>query len=335
MTGRIEDSENIIHVDFGPGGGRKIDEPVDLHEELFDGGSPSDPIADLYTLQEVARVFDLTHGRLRYWDRSGFISPSARIGARPAYTFQDLISIRAAKELLDSGLPLQRVRRSVEALMKTLPSVASPLSELRVYAEAGEVIVRAESGAFEPQTGQLQIDFEVQSLTEDVVRVLRSGRAGSDQRQSAYEYYLTGCRLDEEPRTWDQAEDAYRLAIEADPSLGNAFTNLANIRYRRGETTEAERLYREALRVDPEQPEAHYNLGFQAFERGEHAQAVASLEAALDHDPSFADAHFNLAMALEEAGLATEARGHWETYLELEPAGTWAEVARRHLRLRY
>jgi len=335
VTTQPEDSKNVIHVEFGPGGGRKIDDPIDDEGTGFDDVGPSDPVADLYSLAEVARLFELSHGRLRYWDRSDFISPSASIGAKSAYSFQDLIRIRAAKELLDGGVPLQRVRRALEALRKTLPGVASPLSELRVYAEGGELMVRGEEGAFAPESGQLQIDFRVQSLTEDVVRVLRSSGAEIDSRQSAYEYYLTGCRLDEDPSTWEQAEDAYRLAIEADPSLGNAFTNLGNIRYRKGEFVEAEKLYREALRVDPEQPEAHYNLGFLAFERGEHPQAVASFELALHHDPSFADAHFNLAMALEEAGLGDAAREHWEAYLEIEPSGTWAEVARRHLRLRY
>ena len=52
---------------------------------------------------------------------------------------------------------------------------------------------------------------------------------------------------------------------------------------------------------------------------------------AVQLDPGFADAHFNLAMALEELGRRTEARPHWARYLELDPDGSWSEIARRYL----
>ena len=53
--------------------------------------------------------------------------------------------------------------------------------------------------------------------------------------------------------------------------------------------------------------------------------------AALESDPSFGDAHFNLAMALEEQGERTAARAHWQQYLALEPEGSWADIAQKHL----
>jgi len=48
-------------------------------------------------------------------------------------------------------------------------------------------------------------------------------------------------------------------------------------------------------------------------------------------DPQFADAYFNLAMAHEQAGEQGKARPCWRKYLEIEPTGTWAEIARKHL----
>jgi Tfp pilus assembly protein PilF len=51
----------------------------------------------------------------------------------------------------------------------------------------------------------------------------------------------------------------------------------------------------------------------------------------LDADPKFADAYFNLAMAYEQAGQADKAQPYWRSYVELEPHGTWSEIARRHL----
>jgi hypothetical protein len=37
-------------------------------------------------------------------------------------------------------------------------------------------------------------------------------------------------------------------------------------------------------------------------------------------------------MAWEQLGERGRARPHWRKYLELEPSGTWADVAREHLR---
>lgn len=80
------------------------------------------------------------------------------------------------------------------------------------------------------------------------------------------------------------------------------------------------------------QPEAYYNLGFLYYERGDTAAAVPCFERAVETDPAFADAHFNLAMALEDIGKFGPAKKHWQVYLQLEPHGAWAEVARRHLK---
>ena len=67
------------------------------------------------------------------------------------------------------------------------------------------------------------------------------------------------------------------------------------------------------------------------FERGDPAAAVTLFRGAIESDPKFADAYFNLAMAYEQLGKPESARPFWKSYVELEPEGTWAEIARRHL----
>ena len=185
---------------------------------------------------------------------------SSEISSRRYYTFQDLIGIRAARELLDQGVPLRSVHKSLRALRDSLPKVSRPLSSLRIVADGQTLVVRDDRGAYDPLTGQLVLDFEVNSLRDDVVRVLkRSGRENEHRR--AYESYLEGCRLDEDEQTYDAAEAAYQRAIELDPSLANALTNLGNLMFKRDRLNEAERLYERALKIDPDQPEAHYNFG--------------------------------------------------------------------------
>lgn len=335
--------DNVIHVAFGPDGGKRVAPPPESllplappslapGAELPQNTERKDPVSDVYGVADVSRLFGLSISRLRYWERTGFLVPSAKVGRRRCYTFQDLIGIRTARGLLQQGLPLRSVRKSVDALRESLPKVVRPLSELRIVADGQSVVVRGDRAAFEPTTGQLVLDFEVRELRDDIVRMLGAEAGAPRDRRAAYEAYLEGCRLDEDETTLERAEAAYRRSIELDPTLANALTNLGNLRYRRGLIEEAESMYRKALAIDGDQPEAFYNIGFLLYERGELDAAVASFRQSIEADPSFADAHFNLAMVLEDMGNPGAARPHWDTYLELEPEGAWAEVARRHLR---
>ena len=336
-------SDNIIHVDFASRMGRRF-VPVRAKEDEAEAerqreqdeserDGDRDPMAALYTLRDAAKLFRLSESRLRYWEKQGFIVRSCEVSGRRYYTFQDLIGIRAARGLLDEGVALRNVHKSLRALRESLPRVVRPLSALRIVADGQNLVVRDAAGAYDPQTGQAVLDFAVDTLRDDVVRVLQRSGQPSDHRR-AYEAYLEGCRLDEDEGSWDGAEAAYRRAIEIDPTLANALTNLGNLMFKRDRLSEAEQLYARALKIDAEQPEAHYNFGFLLFERGQVDRAVESFERALASDPAFADAHFNLAMALQELGRKDQARPHWEQYLKLDPDSQWAEIARRHLRTR-
>lgn len=329
----MSEHENVIHVRFGPGGGRRTPEPARADPAEAQAPSRSgEPYTELFRLKDVARLFDLNEGKLRYWDRTHFIQPSAQVGRRRLYNFADLVSIRAATGLLSAGIPLSRVRRSVEALRQRLPNVVRPLHELRIVDEDGAIVVRDRAHLFEPQTGQLRLNFAVEAVRDDVIRVLRPEAVQPERRKRAYEAYLEGCRLDEDEATFDEAERCYREAATLDPSLANALTNWGNLCFRRGEVARAQALYERALAVDDEQPEAHYNLGYLAYEAAELASAVTYFERAKELDPAFADAYFNLAMALEDLGESARARPHWQSYLELDPEGPWAEIATRFLR---
>lgn len=341
----MSEDSNIIHVDFGQGIRREPDPAPEPRAKSARGRrflpaqpppddarlTTKDPLGDVYTLRDASKVFGLSTSRLQYWERSKFIARSVQVGGKRYYSFEDLISIRAAKELLDEGVPLQNVRRNIEALRESLPRVARPLGSLRIIADGQALLVRDDQGTYEPVTGQLRLDFEVSELRNDVVRVLRRGGRQSEFAL-AYQHYLEGCRFDEDESTFERAEAAYRRALELDPSLANALTNLGNLMYRRSRLQEAENFYVRALQIDPEQPEAFYNLGFLLYDRGDVGAAVLNFRRAVRSDPAFADAHFNLGMALCDLGQREEARRHWETYLELDPNSPWSEIARRHLK---
>lgn len=323
---------NVIHVAFGPGGGRLVEAPkkkTDAHPATANTRA-EDLVTDLFSKKEVSKLLGLSEGRLRVLDKNEIVSPSGEKGGKRAYTFQDLIALRATL-MLAKDVGIRDVAKAIGALRRTLPRVARPLQELKIVSDGRRVVVRAPDGEkFEPTTGQLVLDFDVETLRSDVVRVLRPGSAAG-RAKTAYELYTRASALDEDPATFDEAEALYVRALQLDPELAIAYTNLGNIRFRRGDEKGAEELYRRALSLDDRQPEAHYNLGYVMLERGFAKEAAHYFDRALERDPRFSDAHFNLAMALEQLGDSARAKTHWKRYLELEPSGTWADIARQHL----
>jgi DNA-binding transcriptional MerR regulator len=330
MGRKRQRDEKIIHVVFGPGGGRVQKQGERATAPLGESSTGREPLTDLFTSGEISRLLGISQARLCTFDRAGVVSPTGRRRGRRAYSFSDLIALRTAQSLLERRVRLRDVTRAVGALKRSLPKVTRPLQELRIVSDGQHVIVHTTDGAFEPLTGQMVLDFEVKALRDDVVRVLRPS-AGRERARTAYELYLRASQLDEDPLSMDDAELLYREAISLDPWLAIAYTNLGNIRFRRHDADAAEVLYKKALEIDGRQPEAQYNLGYVMLERGQPELSVPLFHGAIEADPKFADAYFNLAMAYEQIGETSKARPFWKNYISLEPSGTWTEIAKRHL----
>ncbi len=321
--------DNVIFVDFAARG-RAASLTPEAPRTIDARLRSEEPAVEVFTAAEVSRLSGLSLSRLRQLDRAGVVSPTSRASRRRAYTFRDLIALRMVQCLLTREVRMRDLAAAVKALRGRLPKASRSLAELRIVSDGRRVVVRSAEGAFEPLTGQMLLDFEVRQLRDDVVRVLRP-RSESDRTRVAYDFYRRACALDESNESLDEAALLYRQALELDPTLSIAYTNLGNIEFRRNNEEAAIELYHRALDLDPAQPEAQYNLGYILLERGQPSSAIPFFEAAVQGNHSFADAHFYLAMAYESLGDAQSARPSWNTYLELDPEGTWADIARRHL----
>jgi tetratricopeptide (TPR) repeat protein len=329
VTSTGEKQTNVIHVAFGFGGGR-IQERVEKPKLDASSEDAVEPQLDLFSAKEVEKLLGLEVSKLRSLDKAGIVSPSGLRKGKRAYTFSDLIALRATHDLLKQEVKLREVARAIAALRKTLPRVTRPLQELRITSDGRKVIVRSQGSAFTP-AGQLLFDFSVDTLERDVVRVLRPETADARAR-TAYDLYLRASKLDESAERYQEARELYERAISLDPFLAIAYTNLGNLLFRTGDQSAAELLYCRALEIDPKQPEARYNLGYLMLERSKYAAAIDHFQSAVHLDPQFADAHFNLAMTYQAVDDHERARRYWKKYLELEPTGTWADIARDHLK---
>lgn len=112
----------------------------------------------LYFAQDIRRLFGFTTGRIRYWDKIGFLTPTLKIGVRKYYTSQDLIGYRTVRGLLDAGLPFAKVRRSVIDVKKVYPSEMKFLHQLVIHGYGRESVFDQDTIRFNPN-GQSLIGF--------------------------------------------------------------------------------------------------------------------------------------------------------------------------------
>ena len=138
--------------------------------------------SDLYRSSEVAQILGISRRQLQYWARTDLVRPSTRTrGGHHRYSFRDLVALKAAKRLLEAGVSVQRIRRSIGALRRMLPQVRHPLAELVLVATGDVVLVLHEGSAFEAVSGQEWV-FEVARFEREVDR-FREG-AGEATREA-------------------------------------------------------------------------------------------------------------------------------------------------------
>jgi tetratricopeptide (TPR) repeat protein len=283
------------------------------------------------TTADVARVLGVSAARVRGFVRAGWCAPQ-RAGRALAFSFQDLVVLRAAKSLHEARVPAARVRRALRALARALPERGGPLSGLRIAADGKRVVVHHDGARFEPESGQLLLDFSLDALAEQAAKVagaevvparaaLAVGESGSDPdsptkpRVLAERAFAEALALEEgDPAA---AMRAYRRALARDPSFSDAAMNLARLLHEAGRAKDAVALYQQALAHAPGDAELHYNLALALEDTRGPGAAIHHYEHAVALDPSFADAHWNLAGLLERTGRKQEALRHYRAYEKL------------------
>ncbi len=265
---------------------------------------------------EVSRILGMKESRIRELVRSGLCRP-ARLGRSYAFSFQDLVVLRAATGLIQQDVPPARVKRALFALVEQLPD-DRPLSGLRVYADGGHVAVRDGSAAWHPETGQTLLGFDIDELAEQARDIRSAPKPASEVEDPAAQAQAEFERaLDLEADDPAAACDAYSRALELDPDLVDAYVNLGRIAHSVGDSREAVRLYHRALEHSSDDPVIHFNLALALEDTRGAAAAAAHYERAIALDPCFADAHYNLAALCEQLGRKADALRHYHAYKKL------------------
>jgi tetratricopeptide (TPR) repeat protein len=281
----------------------------------------------IYGLRELTRILTLTRRRAAQLRRLGLLPAQSR------FTFRELLAMRAAGALLDSGASVRQIRQAIEALRRRDPGIRQPLAEMRMVLDGGRLLVESERVRFDPRTGQTVLDLDAGNLIKTAAATLVTGlvRPLAPPVEQAETWFERASEWDADPARWEEAIDAYRRVVAIDPSYAAAWNNLGLLLHRMGKYDEARGAYDQALGAAEGCAEAAYNLGSLNEDTGDVEAAVSCYRRALDVSPDYADAHFNLAGALARAGRGEEAVRHWQRYLELDSGSPWAKIARAHL----
>ena len=70
-----------------------------------------------YTTREVAEVLGLPTSKILSWTRSGLVTPQRNSRGAYLFSFQDLVLLRTARDLLAQDVPARRVSEALEALL--------------------------------------------------------------------------------------------------------------------------------------------------------------------------------------------------------------------------
>lgn len=277
--------------------------------------SPGTEAGGGYGSREVSRMFGLTVAQVRAWVRSGLLEPERGPRGELKFSPEDLAVLRAASGLAGTRIGPRRMERALSRLREQMPASAS-VADLEILAEGRRIVVTDGSARWQPESGQILMDFpETVARCVPLVRPPRRSTSPGGGTESADLWYERGCALEASDAA--AAEDAYRKAIDADPSFADAYVNLGRLRHEAGDAMDAEALYRRALDVRPDDSTAAFDLGVALEDLGRDVEAIDAYEKAVELDPGHADAFFNLAGACERAGRAAAAIRYLKAYRAL------------------
>jgi len=271
-----------------------------------------------FSLREAARILEVPEARLRALARAGLLASQRGPVGAPSFGFRDLLLLRTTKGLLESGVPMRRIRR-IWASLRAQLDAGLPLTSISIHTDGEEVIASDGRDRWRPDSGQFLLNFDAEEIAERaaestrfgpprLVEVVATPDAASDAEPTAEDWFEAACEL--EGTSPDRAREAYEHALELDRDMADAHVNLGRLLHRAGEFGRAEPHYREAASLAPDDPTPHFNLGVLLDEVGRRDEAVLAYRQAIRRDPEFADAHCNLGLLLEALGRRQEAVRH-------------------------
>lgn len=287
-----------------------------------------------YSLKSVREMLGLSAPTLTRLIDGGFVTPARGPRNEYRFSFQDVVLLRTADQLLAAHIPPRKVVKALAQLRRQLPAEV-PLSGLRISAVGPDVAVRQGGLQWAADSQQMLLDFEVAPAGGAAVSFIshpRAAAAADDEqtrapRQAAATAPAPSPAADDDhgaittPAAANEpanAEATCRAAIARDPGDTDARLNLGALLYEAGRLDEALAVYDAALARAPREPRLHYNRALALEDLRRPDDALAAYEACIGIAADFADAHFNAARLYEQLGKPQLALRHFSAYRRLQ-----------------
>lgn len=214
---------------------------------------------------------------------------------------------------------------TLKQITKKLPDNALPWQLIGTY--------HAQEGQFNDAIKALETSAKLAPKSVDTRWLLAEAYLQSSQPNKALEIYQGMIDQNIQPDTalmkkalihhtmnqLNDAEKAYKTAIEKNPRLADAYNNLAYI------TIQTEKNYEQGLRwaqkaaeISPDNPAFLDTLGWLQFKTGDYTNAKNNLVNAANSKPASYDAHYHLAKVYEHLGDAKQAKKHFELAKQMQ-----------------
>jgi len=130
----------------------------------------------------------------------------------------------------------------------------------------------------------------------------------------------------------DEALRLFDAALASDERRARSWNYVGGVHFAQGDLSRALAEFRTALELDPRDVRACNNLGTVLERLGDYAGAEEAYGRAVLIDPAYPVTHRNLGiLQSRRLGNPDAARRSWQRYLELAPAGAYADEVRREL----
>jgi len=136
-------------------------------------------------------------------------------------------------------------------------------------------------------------------------------------------YNTLGILLKSQQR-YEEAEQAYRQAIELDPNYALAYKNLGNLLKDQQRYEEAEQAFRQAIELDPNYTRAYNNLGNLLKDQQRYKEAEQAYRQAIELDPKFTWTYNALGILLANQQRYDEAEQAYRQAIEHDQNDAWA-----------
>lgn len=287
-----------------------------------------------YTAAMLAELVGVPVGRIRAWQRRGWLEPVDEAHRVVWFDFTELQVARQLARLMAAGVAPRWLEAKLAWLRQRFPRVRRPLAELQLVLDGRTLLVRWGEGLIEAG-GQLRIDFDAATEEEappvvQVGRWLKAPQGPAVPPADPAQLTAWGAEL-EERGALAEAVEMYRAALAAGGPQAEWCFQLAELLYRLGHCEAALERYYVALELDEEFVEARVNLGCVLLEQQQCELALAAFQGALQTYEAYPDAHYHLARTLDQLGRGPQAVPHWQRFLELAPDSPWSEEARLRL----